>query len=243
MDNIAKFFKANPFAGDTGALAPDLAAAFAESLENRTAAVVNHLGRVLLAAFAHSQPVIDDSGKVQEQSSASDPFADDNSLFRGEFLGGKKAVEIFSDLHALQKVYPQARPVPMSSRDIARTALTRGDGLLILNPQSENMQYLGRSAVAALATQTPWTAPSKDSQILSEIRAGIGLINPVYSDCVSEMQITPAEHGRYWLELVIPEDAAEQAQDLVRAIVVTIQETPYLRARLDTLEIRPRLAA
>lgn len=244
MSDFAKLFKPNPFAGDRGEISPALAAAFAEPVANRLEAVVNQLGRVLIAAFAHAKPELDHSGKVQEHDSAGDPLADYDALFRGEFFGGQKAIEIFSDAQSLQQIYPQARPVPVSSRDIACVALTRGEGLLVLNPHCENMYYLGRSAVAALATQTPWIAPAKDTRIVSEIRDGIALIDASFQELLTGLNVIGIDHGVNVLDVEIARDTvAADAQELVRAIIVTIQENPYLRARLDALEIRPRFAA
>ncbi|WP_353066655.1 SseB family protein [Arcanobacterium hippocoleae] len=242
MSAISKLSRPNPFAGDLGELQQALALAFAEPVESRTSAVVGAMARVLIAALAHPHPQLDNLGKVQAHSAESDPLNDDATLFRGEFMGGRRAIEIFSDADTLFQRYPKARPVPVMISDIARLALQRGDGLMVLNPNTEQTQYLGRSAVIALATQTPWEAPWEDPQILIQLRETITLIDPISAQALQDLQIMPGEFGVCILTLVISQQTQHSlVHRLIRAVLSTIQADRYLRARLDALEIRPIL--
>ncbi|XCB29915.1 hypothetical protein RQN30_12370 [Arcanobacterium hippocoleae] len=142
-------------------------------------------------------------------------------------------------------MHPKARPMPVNIKDISRIAISRGSGLIVLNPQSDTVQYLGRSAVAALAAETQWIAPWEDHQIVTEILHGIEAANfgKQSSEILQHITVHSSANGICVLNLMISKNTKrEAAVQLVRTVLVIIQKTAYLRARLDALEIRPVFA-
>jgi SseB protein N-terminal domain len=120
------------FAGDDGAVAPQVAAAMAayaadpERLHHRTLAVVQD-ARLLV-------PVVAVLGEVEydEQGVAHDKTSDMATvLMRGR--DGRLALLAFTGNEPLQRWNPQARPVPVTARQAAQAAMQDDAEALLLD--------------------------------------------------------------------------------------------------------------
>ncbi|QTG74712.1 SseB family protein [Trueperella pecoris] len=229
-----------PFAGDLGDITDELAAAYAEPNRRRTVAIVEALGRVLVPVLPHAHPGRDGAGVAghEGRSGKTDPLeCPDEDLVRVAFPGGKQALPIFSSARALAEWNPTARPVPLEVSKVASAALQRGQGVMVLDPDSEQTTWLGRSATAALASGTAWTAPWEDPSIASRILAGVdGELPGLAGLCL--------EPGRAGAAVVVVELTEqvdrEQAANIAHTLMAVMGSDPYVKARLDVVELRPR---
>lgn len=231
----AELFRENPFSDDDGSITPQLAAALGEPEHLRTEAIVGALGRVLIPVLPHAMPAagVEQDGLIAD---ADAPTCPDDGLIRVDFPGGRQAFPIFSSVQAVQNWNPEARPVPIDVARMAAVALTRGPGLLTLDPGSADETWLGRSAVAALAGGTDWTAPWDDPLIVEKITEAFD----GYVPGLDKIGIQPGRCGSAVLVLyLIPPAERQVVENVVQTVSAVIASEPYVRARLDVIEIRP----
>lgn len=170
-------FSPNPFAHDSGEADPTLAASLAalqelldRDPEQRTQAdlagawgqCVESLGkaRVLSPLIAEAGDYgVSDTGAVVEKTQ-------ELSVPHLEGPDGRAVAPVFSDVEAMTRWNPQARPIPV---DGARAALAAAsDGLaLVLDPGSPGTRVFRRSALAAAATGNAYVAPFVDEDVRS----------------------------------------------------------------------------
>ena len=119
------------FAGDTGAVAPEVAAALASYAadpgEYRTALAVLARSRLLVPVVAVLGEV-----EVDEQGLAHDKTSDMAAvLLTGR--DGRLALLAFTGTEPLTRWRPDARPVPVAARDAARAAVAEGAAALLVD--------------------------------------------------------------------------------------------------------------
>lgn len=235
-----RLFAPNPFSGDDGRITDELAAAFADPEHLRTESIVNALGRVLMPVLPHAHPGRVEDGGVAghiSRENKQDPLAcPDDELVTVEFPGERKSFPIFSSVDALVTWNPEARPVPIDIKRVAGAALQRGDGVLTLDDGSKNMTWLGRSAVAALASSTEWLGPWDDPQIVERITHGFD----GYVPGLERIGIQPGPNGTAVVVLyLIPPANRENVLNIAHTVSAVIATDEYVKARLDVVEIRP----
>ncbi|MDY5855358.1 MAG: SseB family protein [Arcanobacterium sp.] len=244
MPYLESLLKGNPFAGDDGAIDPSLVRAFEAPELMRTESVVEAFeqARVLVGAVPHPHPGRTPDGSVAEHEIAPEPLAQPDGLIRVNFAPERQAYAVFSGVDAYNfftkkyDISARVRPMPVRAVDAARLAITHGDGLLVLDPSTANQCWIGRSACAALAAGESWVAPWDDDALAEHIMAAL----PSYLEGFDHVAVDPGENGAAFLTIHM---LAGLAQDRVHAIVDAVTEVvasePYVRARLDVVELRP----
>ena len=249
MADFSSLLKPNPFAGDAGEIEPKVQEALAAPIEARSKAVIEALGRVLVGAVPHADPGREADGSVAEHEKVSGPLDSPEGLIRVNFAPSRKAIAVFSSAqtyNAFSKKYQlgkQVRPVPVAIKDAAVVALAHGDGLLVLDPGESHQQWIGRSAVTALAAQQPWVAPWEDSEIREHILASIHTAFDAGEKALGalqDVQIEPGEGGATVVALGIDRSATRtDVEIIVGAISDIVAMDSYVKARLDVVELRP----
>ncbi len=267
MPDFERILAPNPFAGDDGSIQPAVKDALSKPVGERTESLVSALDRVIMAVMPHAHPGIlppeetevpvdPDSGAVPEeadavprgmagiaphQPAAADPLeCPDEDLVRVPFPGGREAFPVFTSAQALAEWDPEARPVPVAIKNVAVAALKRGSGLITVNAESPSQMWLGRSAVAALASGTEWTAPWNDPEITARIDASIDGDLPGYAG----VSIEPGERGVATVLVHVTGKAdREQVIAVVQTVAAILGSEEYVKARLDVVEIRPTAAS
>ncbi|MDP9801737.1 hypothetical protein J2S49_001813 [Arcanobacterium wilhelmae] len=223
----------NPFAGDDGALEPALASAFVTDETHRAKEVVLSLGRVLIPVLPHEHPGRDELGKVveHEKITVNACGTEDESLVKVPFPGGRDSLAVFSSAEAMRMWNPQARPVPAKIMTVASETLRLEIGLITLDPGLPSQTWIGRSAVVALATRTPWRAPWEDQRIADELNAGLG------GEAV--VTLKPSAAGATVVELAVGTVSRDDAMVAIASVTSLMENNEYVKARLDAVEIRP----
>lgn len=249
MPHAKSLFTQHPFAGDDGSIAPDLERAFRENRLLKTEAVVAALGevRVLIGAAPHAALSFDANESHDERSIAPHktsvhPLDNPDGLIRVNFGQERHAYAIFSSAQAYESfahkysIASAVRPVPIKARDTAALALARGDGLLVLDPDTPHQQWIGRSACMAIATGDEWCAPWDDPEIAQHIMGAL----PGKVPGLERVSIDPGEGGSAFLTIyLIAGSSREQVAYAVQVISEIICTEPYVKARLDLVELRP----
>jgi hypothetical protein len=139
------------FAGDTGAVDPDLAAALA-AYERDGDADAHRAVLVLLAGSRLLVPVVAMLGEVEhdEQGLAHDKTSDMAAvLMKGR--DGRTALLAFTGSAALQEWDPTARPVPVTAHHAAQAALQDGASALLIDVAGPVMFVVEEDDLRALA--------------------------------------------------------------------------------------------
>lgn len=241
MVDLNRILSPNPYADDDGSITPELAAAYGEPELVRVTAIVAALRRVIVPVVPHPHPERDSKGRGAEAIAADEPDdADllecpDEDLVRVEFPGGRHGLPIFSSVKTLRTWNSQARPVPVDVSKVASAALQRADGVLVLDPGPEQT-WLGRSATAALASNTPWVAPWDDPQIVERIASGIEGDMPG----LERISISPGRNGSAVVVLSLAAALdRNDATNIAHTVSAIIGADEYVKSRLDVVEIRP----
>ncbi|WIM07138.1 SseB family protein [Trueperella bernardiae] len=239
MADLRRILSPNPFADDDGSITPELAAAYAEPEHARVAAIVAALGRVIVPVLPHAHPGRDGAGIAAHAPAPTDPLeCPDEDLVRVEFPGGRQALPIFSSASALRAWNDEARPVPVEVAKVASAALERADGVLVLDP-GKDQTWLGRSATAALASNTPWVAPWDDPEIPRRITLGID----GYLPGLEKIGVQPGQNGSAVVVLyLIPPVDRDKVVNIAHTVAAAMGSDPYVKSRLDVVEIRPFFA-
>ncbi|MDD9207869.1 SseB family protein [Georgenia sp. 10Sc9-8] len=243
--------KANPFAGDDGALRPGMAAALAvPDGGDRLVAVVEEMrtDRVLVPVVAHEHPGTDAEGHVAAHDRGAfrsdDPAGDacaSAAMVSVATEDGRSALPVFSSLPAMLRWDRTARPVPVEATRAALSAVAETEGLVVLDPGADPAVLLPRPAVWALAQQRPWTPswadpglPAVVARALAGIEelVGVRLVRGAGPDRggVPELRVMVAVAAG--LERAAVQSALDRAG---RALA----EDPEIRERVDSLELYP----
>ncbi len=243
MVDFERFLRPNPFAGDAGEVQPQMAAALAltdpaERQEALVAALAT--GRVFVPVQAHAHPGYED-GAVASHTPSPNPNAEaleEASELTVPAPGGLRAMPVFSSAAALAKFDPEARPLPVLGRNAAAQALMH-TGLLAVDPVDDGSSlagdFLGRSAVVAIASNEAWFAPWIDPQIPMRLRS-------VLAGCEAAQIVTVSagRQGVVRIAVVISEFVGKVgAREAVTRIAWALSHDPYLKSHLDLVEILP----
>ena len=172
-------FHANPHAGDSGQCDPGLARALkglggaagnpAPSVD-AVSAVLSALAdaRVLIPLVAEAgQRGVTDSGAIVEKSQ-------ELAVVHVEAPDGRAVSPIFSDVEALSRWNPEARPIPVAAQQAAVAAAKDGLALMVLDPGSDASLTLRRGAIRALATGERYVPAWEDAEVLEALRGAFG---------------------------------------------------------------------
>ncbi|MFP7696854.1 SseB family protein [Trueperella sp. LYQ143] len=241
MPDLDRLLQPNPFAGDDGSMPAELGEALAAPEHLRMSAIVSALRRVLVPIDPHPHPGRNTDGSVaaHDRSSSNPLECPPEALIMVDFPGGRRAIPVFSHAAALTRQYPTARPVPVDIAQVAAAAITRSDGVLVLDPGEPEATWIGRSAVMALMTGEVWQAPWDDPHIVERIMAGLG----GYVRGLESISIEPGAGGSAVVMLyVIALCDRAQVVSIAEKVSEAMMADPYVRARLDVVEMRPVFA-
>lgn len=238
MPDLASLLTPNPYANDDGSMPQELRKAYESSSDQRVENIVRALDRVLLPVIPHAHPGTDANGKVLEHTSQpSHPLEREEGLVTAQVHNGRSAVVVFSHAEALTNWNATARPVPVSIEATAIATLKQKTGLIVLDPGTDNETVLGRTAVITLAAGGKWLAPWADPKI----RGVITKLAEEYRDHVLSIELLPDVKGTAIVDMVFSRNSAtESVVAVAQAVAATLETDPYVRARLDLVEIRPR---
>jgi hypothetical protein len=177
-------FTPNPFQGDNGERAPELAWAlkiFGEVLstpaETRTTkdlaaswgAVVEVLRgvRLLTPLIAEAGDFgVTESGAVLEKTQ-------ELAVVHVEGPDGRPVLPVFSDVATLSAWNSRARPTPVDGQRAALAAAAEGLDLMVLDASAPHSIVLRRSALKAIATGESYRPPWADSEVAEQIAQGL----------------------------------------------------------------------
>lgn len=168
-------FTPNPHAGDSGECDPALAEALAH-LEHSQADQTPDPEAVtsVLAALAQARvmiPLVAEAGGLEESSTgALVEKSQELSVVHVEAPDGRAVSPIFSDVHALARWNPDARPIPVPIQQAAVAAAKDGLGLMVLDPGSHPSLAIRRGAIKALATGALHVPAWEDPDVLEGLR-------------------------------------------------------------------------
>ena len=163
-------FTPNPRADDDGSADPALTAALRafRSGHSSQLTVVEALrgARLLVPLLAEAGELgLSPEGRTIDKTQ-------ELSLVTVQAPSGRAAIPAFTAVDAMQAWNAAARPVPVEVERVALAAGAEGSGV-ILDPTRDTEFGLQRSALAALATDAPWTAPWADALVLTGFAAGL----------------------------------------------------------------------
>ena len=153
------------FAGDDGTAPPEVVAALAAYAEDpgarqaETLAVLQHARLLVPVVAVLGEVEVDERGLARDKTS--DMAA---VLMRGQ--DGRTALLAFTGSEALRAWNPEARPVPVTARDAARSALVGdGAGRVLLVVAGEDLVALAegwtRTRVSGPAPAWAWARPDR----------------------------------------------------------------------------------
>ncbi len=138
---------------------------------------------------------------------------------------GRRALPVFTGLDALAEWRRDARPVPVSGRRAAYSALTEGHDAVIVDAAGPASYLLSGPPLRALADGRPLRFPYEDPDVLAAIAAAVAsdpAVNAAYA--------APAEHADLLLTLVLSHDVEPVVA--ARAAAERLKDSEVLRARL-----------
>ncbi|WP_124053751.1 SseB family protein [Arcanobacterium ihumii] len=239
MPDLDRLLAPNPFAGDNGERTDAVAQAFSMEIDKRVEFLLASLGRVFMAVLPHQHPGRNSDGSVAPHDDHPDPRSESAQDFvLAEFPGGRRATPLFTSAKALAAFNPHARPAPITAPDLARLAVKRSNALMVIDPGSQEELFLGRSAVLALASQTEWIAPWHDAKIAEILNS---LLKEAGFD--TSCEVKAGDKNIATLDIVLKQEYSRALdKEIISCVLGVIESIPYVRARLDVVEIIPRLA-
>jgi len=152
---------------------------------------------------------------------------------------GRGIVPMFSSVETMRAWNPQARPVPVGSRQAALAVVDEGSELIILDAGSDTETAIRRPGVWAIARDTPYELPWQDERVLAAASAVLDRVPQLLG--VDVLPGDPASRlagPELVLRLHIPHDLDEQGAAAVAAQAqAVVQEQPALVEAVDTLAI------
>jgi SseB protein N-terminal domain len=206
-----------PYASDDGRPDPDLAAALgsAACAPGGRAAVVRALGpaRVFVAVVAQGRQVAE------------------MALVRLDRPDGRRALPVFTSPDRLAQWHPQARPVPVTGRQAALSAVADGCDLMSLDPGSGSEHLVRRPAVWAVAQGRSWV-PSYANPVVTE----------KISQLLAELELVgdsaPGESAELRVVLHLPVGLnAQRLEKLTADLSRALGASEIVAREVDSLEI------
>lgn len=166
--------KYHNFDADDGATDPAVAAAL-------SALAAGDGGEAdVVAALAHARvfiPIV--AQLVEEEVGAHGLHADkesDMALVTLQGPDGRRALPAFSNVEALTRWHPQARPVAVYAARAALSAVAEEAQLMVLDPGSQRPFVVRRPALWALAQQRPWQPSYADAEVLQVLTESVAAL-------------------------------------------------------------------
>lgn len=152
---------------------------------------------------------------------------------------GRGIVPMFTSVETMRTWNPEARPVPVGSRQAALAVVDEGSELIILDPGSETETAIRRPGVWAIARDTPYELPWQDERVLAAASAVLDRVPQLLGVDVLPGDPTSRLAGpELVLLLHVPHDLDEQGAAAVAAQAqAVVQEQPALVEAVDTLAI------
>ncbi|MFC7405389.1 SseB family protein [Georgenia alba] len=234
----------HPFAGDDGAVRPEMAEALAKPWPEQVVAVVDALRstRVIVPVVAHEHPGTDPDGHVRAHAAEKFRTGDRSgdamasaSLVSVRTPDGRAAVPVFSCVQTLATWDAAARPVPVEGVRAALSAVQDADSLLVLDPGNDVTVLVPRPAVWAVARQQPWTPSWADPELPDlAVEALRGITELV------GVRLEPGERAELRVRLAVRAGLdADTLHDAMARASRALGEHPVLRERVDSLELAP----
>lgn len=154
---------------------------------------------------------------------------------------GRGVVPVFSSVDAMRRWDAEARPVPVDSRRAALAAVDEGNELLILDPGSEETEFVvRRPAVWAISQAAEYELPWQDAEVMRIARSVLAA-----DDRILGIDLLPGDPGCVFAgpELVFAVQLDEELeQDAQREVLETVQRllagSEELVRRVDSLVLR-----
>ena len=241
----------SPFAGDDGAIRPEVGAALEatdlprhEYIDRLWGALVN--GRLIVPVAAHALPghlerseprsMSLSRGGAPEVPAHEVHTADacqDAATLAGSLPDGHIALPVFTSAEAMVRWRADVRPVPVSPERAAQVACLSTDQLWVLDPGSRDLR-LPRPAVVAVAGGEEWVPSWRNEPVQAEVRAQLEEV-----DGVTGVAFGPGEGAE--LRVFIRIDAADGRSGVARSLegCQHVMVNPAWGDLIDTVELCP----
>ena len=241
----------SPFAGDDGAIRPEVGAALEATdlpwhdyLDRLWAALAG--GRLIVPVAAHalpdrSMPSGPQAVSLPQGGSYGGPAHEvhtadacqDAATLAVSLPDGHIALPVFTSAEAMNRWRSDVRPVPVSPERAAQVACLSTDQLWVLDPGSRDLR-LPRPAVVALAGGEEWVPSWRNEPVQAEVRAQLEGV-----DGVTGVAFGPGEDAE--LRVFIRIDAAGGRADVARSLegCQHVMVNPAWGDLIDTVELCP----
>lgn len=226
-----------PFAGDTGAPDPDLAAASAGHAEGRVPLeqVVAALAaaRLMVAVVAtEEETAVDPATGLPVDSRA------DMALVTLTGADGRRALPVFSGAAALAAWDAAARPVPVEAARAAQACVAEGCDLLLLDPAGPVTVLVPRPAVWAVGQGRAWLPSPADPEVAAAVRQAL-----TGDPRVRDVDCLPGRGAELRVRLLLEPGLDRSGLDAVLAAAgERLAADPVVAERVDSLELAPEQA-
>lgn len=151
-------------------------------------------------------------------------------------IEGVRAIDAFSGAEAMRQADPKLRPVPMSAREVAMTAV----GLGVNRISIDRDILLPPAVIIPLAAGDPWVPPWKDQLLLDQLNAASA------RETVPGFQVTNVsvrdQLDPIVVDLVVGSALPpKETRMLLQRLIASMAEVPRLRALDERIEFVPRL--
>jgi hypothetical protein len=232
------------FAGDLGAVDPDLSAALDDPQDETALMQAVARARLLVPVVAVPREVDEAADAMAEQPAAAltpqGAGSTDMAVVVLTASDGQRAFPVFSSLATLSAWDATARPSPVTSSRAAQGAVSERCDVMVLDCGSARERVLRPSMVWALAQQRGWLPADSDPFVAQALSRAVADEEDVV-DCVGEGDPSGAGILRVVLGLRAGLDAAE-VQALATRIGERIATDGEARARIDGLSFTIRQA-
>ena len=241
----------SPFAGDDGAVRPEVQAALEatdlarhEYLDRLWSALVD--GRLIVPVSAHALPGSPEkrglrstdlsrggAPEVPTHEVHSADACQDAATLAVSLPDGHIALPVFTSAEAMNRWRSDVRPVPVSPGRAAQVACLSTDQLWVLDPGSRDLR-LPRPAVVALAGGEAWVPSWRNEPVQAEVRAQLQEV-----DGVTGVAFGPGEGAE--LRVFIRIDAADGRAGVARSLegCQHVMVNPAWGDLIDTVELCP----
>jgi len=241
----------SPFAGDDGAIRPEVGAALEatdlprhEYIDRLWGALVN--GRLIVPVAAHALPGhLERSGprsmslsrggapEVPAHEVHTADACQDAATLAVSLPDGHIALPVFTSAEAMVRWRADVRPVPVSPERAAQVACLSTDQLWVLDSGSRDLR-LPRPAVVAVAGGEEWVPSWRNEPVQAEVRAQLEEV-----DGVTGVAFGPGEGAE--LRVFIRIDAADGRSGVARSLegCQHVMVNPAWGDLIDTVELCP----